>query len=685
MNLRETMDDPNRQRIRSVRHTESAVEVTFADGLVASVSDDWLVKDREADWSTLHHDGHSVSIATDEVPLEVSWLSGRATADPELKADIESAAADEARMMGAKLRALRLSRGLTSREVARQAHISPQSLSRIENGRHGIVLSTLQRILRVLDYTLADLTIDADEDDDGAAHQSPRERSPQQGEHTVITRRAATPEHRSEKRLLSTWLLAAQPDVTFPSAGAFQDAFRELVRALIDTQDVWPTFDIRMLLDKERVVHYALIQGTFHTTTRPLALRLATPEVFAARLPAKATLRGLLLHWAEGRPARLNGQSLRLPDRFGYLDGRRGNLYEGGHFRSLSTRDDEFAVEPIVGWHFNAYSHQPSNEDTALFNSFVSAASRSGWRAEEFALHHLGRALLGVTGPIFDVVLPLPIDFRATVDEEDLVVRLVLRQPYSHDEFWAAASAGPWDLDLERHNDWMNLGTSDDGWTVGALRIAGAALPPHVTVWTGRSNDPELAFNLAVPPRGAQAQKEKVLYLLYDYSTTSLLDALTPPSGVKGHKDRATVFEVTVANLLEAAGYGSYNLGAPVKAEGIDLLAFHHHRQEALLVSITVGNGLEAKLRGLLNRRRELTRVLSAWSCRSLVVTSVPRSDVAPGDLRDCTEAGVAVLTGDDLKRLAAGQLGLTDALDVALREPVSSELPPRLRGLGFG
>ncbi|MGH2388657.1 MAG: helix-turn-helix domain-containing protein, partial [Chloroflexota bacterium] len=50
--------------------------------------------------------------------------------------------------------------GLTGKELADRAGITPQSLSRIEHGRHDIVFTTLKRLLAPMGYGLADLVTD---------------------------------------------------------------------------------------------------------------------------------------------------------------------------------------------------------------------------------------------------------------------------------------------------------------------------------------------------------------------------------------------------------------------------------------------------------------------------------------------------------------------------------------------
>jgi transcriptional regulator with XRE-family HTH domain len=51
-------------------------------------------------------------------------------------------------------------RGLTAKEVAAQAGLAQQTISRIELGQHDVVFSTLEKILAAMGYTLEDILPD---------------------------------------------------------------------------------------------------------------------------------------------------------------------------------------------------------------------------------------------------------------------------------------------------------------------------------------------------------------------------------------------------------------------------------------------------------------------------------------------------------------------------------------------
>jgi DNA-binding Xre family transcriptional regulator len=147
------------QNIVSVEPCGDQLRVRFKDG-------SWVVVDaarllpadtRRADWSALTFTPFEITVPTAAGDIEISWSTIRALTDKAYSAYLTAAAEEQAKKVGERLRALRERRGLTSKEVAQRAGITPQSLSRIEHGHHDVVYTTLQRILAAMGCSLKDL------------------------------------------------------------------------------------------------------------------------------------------------------------------------------------------------------------------------------------------------------------------------------------------------------------------------------------------------------------------------------------------------------------------------------------------------------------------------------------------------------------------------------------------------
>jgi transcriptional regulator with XRE-family HTH domain/Zn-dependent peptidase ImmA (M78 family) len=153
-------DQGDYQRLESVAFDGARWHVRFANGDEIDVEPTQVVR-RElaagADWAAATVEGPEIAVPTDNGPIGISWLDLRALTDPAFSAHLAQVADEEARQVGQQIRYLREARDLSSSELARRAQITPQSLSRIELGRHDVVFSTLQRLLAAMNYTLADL------------------------------------------------------------------------------------------------------------------------------------------------------------------------------------------------------------------------------------------------------------------------------------------------------------------------------------------------------------------------------------------------------------------------------------------------------------------------------------------------------------------------------------------------
>src|SRR5205823_2092005 len=114
----------------------------------------------DVQWETLEFDQYQITASTlDDESIEIPWSTIRVLTDEAYSTHLAHAAEEQARQIGLRIRELRDSRQLSSKDLAERAGITPQSLSRIENGRHDVVYTTLQRLLAAMGYSLRDLAV----------------------------------------------------------------------------------------------------------------------------------------------------------------------------------------------------------------------------------------------------------------------------------------------------------------------------------------------------------------------------------------------------------------------------------------------------------------------------------------------------------------------------------------------
>jgi len=152
-------DAPAYRRIASATLRGDTLVVLFEDGTGVEVGRDRIVhpEARGVRWAETTATPYEVVVPTADDPVEIPWSTIRALTDREYSAHLAASADEQSRQIGLRIKELRERRGLGSRELAERAGITPQSLSRIEHGKHDVVFTTLQRILVAMGYGLADL------------------------------------------------------------------------------------------------------------------------------------------------------------------------------------------------------------------------------------------------------------------------------------------------------------------------------------------------------------------------------------------------------------------------------------------------------------------------------------------------------------------------------------------------
>lgn len=147
------------------------LRVEFGDGSGGSIPLHRLVRSEQKGDAVRAVEAHAshVTLVMDRERCEISWSAIRRAVDRQFEKQLADAEAEDRYVAGRRLAELRRKKGLTAREVAKAAGISPQSLSRIERGRHGLVLSTLEEILRAIGSSMQEFveeTIRADDERD---------------------------------------------------------------------------------------------------------------------------------------------------------------------------------------------------------------------------------------------------------------------------------------------------------------------------------------------------------------------------------------------------------------------------------------------------------------------------------------------------------------------------------------
>lgn len=152
-------NDPKYQRMTDVNVRGDEIEVKFEDKTTVILNKDTVVPigAHNPNWNGLQFNAYELILPTSQGEAEIPWSTIRLLSDSSFATHWASMAEGQAKDIGSRLRELRQSKNLTSKEVAERAGITPQSLSRIEKGHHDVVFTTLRKILAAMGCTLQDL------------------------------------------------------------------------------------------------------------------------------------------------------------------------------------------------------------------------------------------------------------------------------------------------------------------------------------------------------------------------------------------------------------------------------------------------------------------------------------------------------------------------------------------------
>jgi transcriptional regulator with XRE-family HTH domain/Zn-dependent peptidase ImmA (M78 family) len=155
----ETWDKTDYQRIKGVSHHNNSLKVKFENGDIAVVQIDSLVSNSVTDiqLEKMTYNSFEIIIPAKPKEIEIPWDKIRVIADKEYSKYVALLAEEQAKLVGVKIKRLREKKGIKSFELADRAGITPQTISRIEQGHTDVSFANLRKILAAMGCTLKDL------------------------------------------------------------------------------------------------------------------------------------------------------------------------------------------------------------------------------------------------------------------------------------------------------------------------------------------------------------------------------------------------------------------------------------------------------------------------------------------------------------------------------------------------
>lgn len=149
-------------RMTAARYETGDLVVEFEDGTRARVAAQALLSTAalRPNWSALVTNRYELVVPTDDGEIEIPWTSIRLLSDPAFDAHWRAMAAEEDRLIGARISELRQGQRMSVQDLALCAAVSAEALERIEAGHGGASLPNLGRILGAMGATFDDLILD---------------------------------------------------------------------------------------------------------------------------------------------------------------------------------------------------------------------------------------------------------------------------------------------------------------------------------------------------------------------------------------------------------------------------------------------------------------------------------------------------------------------------------------------
>lgn len=154
-------NDPGYQRIKSAELSNNNLHVTFQNGDRVTITKESFepANSKDIAWEQLSFTPFEILVPASPTKLEILWDSIRVLTDVEFSQFLATKAEEEAKKVGQRLKSLRERKGIKASDLAEKSGVTPQTISRIENGRTDVGFATLKKILVAMGYTLKDLAI----------------------------------------------------------------------------------------------------------------------------------------------------------------------------------------------------------------------------------------------------------------------------------------------------------------------------------------------------------------------------------------------------------------------------------------------------------------------------------------------------------------------------------------------
>lgn len=147
------------QKIKYAKSSNDDIIVDFENGDIVQVPKDALIPFRvyDIEWEKFEFNPFEITIPAKPKNIEISWDKLRVITDKEYAKHLARESEEQAKLIGEKIRRLRIKKNINSKDLAERAGVAAQTISRIEQGHTDVSFATLRKILAAMGYSLKDL------------------------------------------------------------------------------------------------------------------------------------------------------------------------------------------------------------------------------------------------------------------------------------------------------------------------------------------------------------------------------------------------------------------------------------------------------------------------------------------------------------------------------------------------
>lgn len=153
-------DQAEYQRIKNVEIQKNSLKIEFMNNDIVIVPLESVLPIKSINdlmLETMTFNDFEIRIPSKDKIYEIPWDKIRVITDKEFSKHIALMAEEQAKLVGGKIKTLRENKGLRGNELAERAGITPQTISRIEQGHTDVSFSTLRKILAAMGCSLTDI------------------------------------------------------------------------------------------------------------------------------------------------------------------------------------------------------------------------------------------------------------------------------------------------------------------------------------------------------------------------------------------------------------------------------------------------------------------------------------------------------------------------------------------------